>query len=40
MVINDRFEIKGKNPISRTTIHGWSPVLLFAFTGLYIINFV
>ncbi len=27
MARNDRFEIKCKTPISRTTIHGWSLVL-------------
>ena len=27
MVKNDRFEIKGKTPISRATIHVWSSVL-------------
>jgi len=40
MVRNDRYEIKGKTPISRTTIHGWSSVLfglLFAAAGIYII---
>ncbi len=40
MVKNDRYEIKGKTPISRTTIHGWSSVLfglLFAAAGLYIV---
>jgi len=40
MVKKERLEIKGKTPISRTTIHGWSSVffgLLFAMAGLYII---
>ena len=40
MVRNDRFEVKGKTPISRTTIHGWSSVLfglLFVAAGAYII---
>ena len=40
MVSNERYEIKGKTPISRTTIHGWSSVLfglLFVAAGAYII---
>ena len=40
MVKNERCEISGKTPISRTTIHGWSSVLfglLFVAAGLYII---
>ncbi len=40
MVKKERYEIKGKTPISRTTIHGWSSVLfglLFVAAGLYIV---
>lgn len=40
MVNTKRFEIKGKTPISRTTIHGWSSFLFglpFATAGIFII---
>ncbi|MGI9534557.1 MAG: hypothetical protein ACR2NW_06370 [Thermodesulfobacteriota bacterium] len=40
MVNTERFEIKGKTPVSRTTIHGWRSVLFglpFAAAGVFII---
>jgi len=40
MVNTDKIEIKGKTPISRTTIHGWSSFIFglpFAAAGIFII---
>ena len=42
MVNTERFEIKGKTPISRSTIHGWKSFLFglpFTAAGIFIILF-